>query len=126
MRGSGCGSGWDGASSGRTGLRVDATGGAQDGVGCHSRDSIPLLGPSPRGRGCKCRVQSAEAKNADALKRSDPGCEQSGAGDPNVCPGHAKDEHEMTRKRARHKNASWQNGGAKREADRISEVSEQA
>ena len=37
-RGSGCGSGWDGASSGRTGLHVDATGGAQDGVGCHSRD----------------------------------------------------------------------------------------
>ena len=63
------------------GLHVDATGGAQDGMGCHGRDSIPFLGPSPRGRGCKCRVQSAEATNADALKRSDPGCEQSGAGE---------------------------------------------
>ena len=47
-------------------------------------------------------------------------------GDPKVCPGHAKDEREMTRKRAKCENASWQNGGAKREADRISEVSEQA
>ena len=102
------------------------TWGAQDGVGCHSRDSIPLLGPSPRGRGCKSRVQSVEATNADALKRSDPGCEQSGAGDPKVCPGHAEDERKMTRKRARRKNASSQNGGAKREADRILEVSEQA
>ena len=37
-KGSGCGSGWDGASSGQTGLCVDATGGAQDGVGCHSCD----------------------------------------------------------------------------------------
>ena len=44
MRGSGCGLGWDGASSGRTGLRVDATGGAQDGVGCHSRDTPPANG----------------------------------------------------------------------------------
>ena len=90
VKGSGCGSGWDGASSGRTELRVDATRGAQDWVGCHGRDSIPLLGPSPRGRGCKSRVQSAEARNADALKRSDPGCELSGADDPKVCPGHAK------------------------------------
>ena len=64
--------------------------------------------------------------NADALKRSDPGCEQSGRGDPKVCPGHAEDEREMTRKRARRKNASWQNGGAKREVNKISEVSEQA
>ena len=39
-KGSGCGSGWDGASSGRTGLCVDATGGAQDGVGCHGRDTL--------------------------------------------------------------------------------------
>ena len=38
MRGSGCGSGWDGASSGRTELHVDATGGAQDWVGCHGCD----------------------------------------------------------------------------------------
>ena len=38
-KGSGCGSGWDGASSGRTELRVDTTGGAQDWVGCHGRDS---------------------------------------------------------------------------------------
>ena len=42
-----------------------------------------------------------------------------------MCPEHAKDECEMTRKRARRENASWQNGGAKCEADRISEVSEQ-
>ena len=41
-RGSGCGSGWDGASSGRTGLRVDTTGGAQDWVGCHGRDTFQL------------------------------------------------------------------------------------
>ena len=38
-KGSRCGSGWVRASSGRTGLHVDATGGAQDGVGCHGRDS---------------------------------------------------------------------------------------
>ena len=38
MKGSRCGSGWVRASSGRTGLRVDATGGAQDGVGCHGHD----------------------------------------------------------------------------------------
>ena len=43
-KGSGCGSGWDGASSGQTELHVDATGGAQDGVGCHGRD---ILGPYP-------------------------------------------------------------------------------
>ena len=61
VKGSGYGLGWDRASSGWTELRVDATGGAQDGVGCHSHDSIPFLGPSPRGRGCKCRVQSVEA-----------------------------------------------------------------
>ena len=74
------------------------------------------------------QVQSPErgCENANALKRSDPGSEQSGAGDPKVCPGHAEDERKMTRKRARRKNASWQNGGAKREADRILEVSEQA
>ena len=42
-KGSRCGSGWVRASSGRTGLRVDATGGAQDGVGCHSHD-INLVG----------------------------------------------------------------------------------
>ena len=73
-------------------------------------------------------MQSSECRseNANALKRNDPGSEQSCAGDPKVCPGHAKDECEMTRKRARHENASWLNGGAKREADRISEVSEQA
>ena len=45
---------------------------------------------------------------------------------PKVCPGYAKGEREVTRKRARHENASWQSGGAKREADRILEVSEQA
>ena len=74
------------------------------------------------------QVQSPEheSKNANALKRSNPGCELSGADDPKVCPGHAKDEREMTRKKARRGNASWQNRGAKREADRISEVSEQA
>ena len=38
VRRSGCGLGWDGASSGRTVLRVDVTGGAQDGVGFHGRD----------------------------------------------------------------------------------------
>ena len=38
-RGSRCGSGWVRASPGWTGLRVDATGGAQDGVGCHGRDT---------------------------------------------------------------------------------------
>ena len=38
-KGSGCGSGWDGASSGRTELHVDTTGGAQDGVGCHGCDN---------------------------------------------------------------------------------------
>ena len=37
-KGSGCGSGWDGASSGQTELHVDATGGAQGWVGCHGRD----------------------------------------------------------------------------------------
>ena len=42
-KGSGCGSGWDGASSGRIELHVDATGGAQDGVGCHSRDNTESL-----------------------------------------------------------------------------------
>ena len=74
------------------------------------------------------QVQSSEcgSENANALKRNDPGSEQSCAGDPNVCPGHAKDEREMTRKRARCENASLQNRGAKRETDRISEVSEQA
>ena len=74
------------------------------------------------------RVQSPEreSENMNALKRSNPGCELSGADDPKVCPGHAKDEREMTRKRVKCENASWQNGGAKREADRISEVSEQA
>ena len=74
------------------------------------------------------QVQSPEreSENANALKQSDPGCELSGADDPKVCPGHAEDEREMTRKRARRENASWQNRGAKREADRISEVSEQA
>ena len=73
------------------------------------------------------QVQSPErgSENTDALKRSDPGCEQSGVGNPNVCPGHAEDECKMTRKRARRENASWQNGGAKHEVDRISEVSEQ-
>ena len=39
-KGSGCGSGWDWASSGRTELRVDTTGGAQGGVGCHGRDRM--------------------------------------------------------------------------------------
>ena len=39
-RGPGCGLGWVRASSGRTGLRVDATRGAQDWVGCHSRDIL--------------------------------------------------------------------------------------
>ena len=74
------------------------------------------------------QVQSPEheSKNANALKRSNPGCELSGADDPKVCPGHAKDEREMTRKKARRGNASWQNGVTKCEADRISEVSEQA
>ena len=74
------------------------------------------------------QVQSpeCESENANALKRSDPGCELSGADDPKVCPGHAKDEREMTRKSVKCENASWQNGGTKREADRISEVSEQA
>ena len=43
MKGSGCGSGWDGASSGRTGLCVDATRGAQGGVGCHGRDTYTCL-----------------------------------------------------------------------------------
>ena len=38
VKGSRCGSGWVRASSGRTGLRVDTTGGAQDGVGCHGHD----------------------------------------------------------------------------------------
>ena len=54
------------------------------------------------------QVQSSEcgSENAHALKRSDPGCEQSGVGDPNVCPGHAEDEREMTRKRAKCENAS--------------------
>ena len=42
VKGSGCGLGWDGASSGRTGLCVDTTGGAQDGVGCHSHDTRRL------------------------------------------------------------------------------------
>ena len=74
------------------------------------------------------RVQSPEheSENKNALKRSDPGCEQSGVGNPKVCLGHAKDEREMTRKRVKCENASWQNRGAKREADRILEVSEQA
>ena len=39
VKGSRCGSGWVRASSGRTGLRVDATRGAQDWVGCHGRDN---------------------------------------------------------------------------------------
>ena len=38
-RGSRWGSGWVRVSSGRTGLRVDATRGAQDWVGCHGRDN---------------------------------------------------------------------------------------
>ena len=38
-RGPGCGLGWVRVSSGQTGLRVDATRGAQDWVGCHSRDN---------------------------------------------------------------------------------------
>ena len=41
-RGSRCGSGWVGASSGQTRLRVDATRGAQGGVGCHGHDTLPL------------------------------------------------------------------------------------
>ena len=54
------------------------------------------------------QVQSPEreSENVNALKRSDPGCELSGADDPKVCPGHAKDEREVTRKRAKHKSAS--------------------
>ena len=38
VRGSRCGSGWVRASSGRTELCVDVTGGAQDWVGCHGHD----------------------------------------------------------------------------------------
>ena len=54
------------------------------------------------------QVQSSEcgSENANALKRSDPGRELSGAGDPKVCPWYAKDEREVTRKRAKCENAS--------------------
>ena len=68
------------------------------------------------------QVQSSEceSENANALKRSDPGCELSGADDPKVCPGHAKDEREVTRKEQGAKmqvggmeaqNAKWKNFG---------------
>ena len=48
------GSGVVGDCSDESGLSLDTTRVCLGPLGCHGYDSIPLLGPSPQGRGYRC------------------------------------------------------------------------